>query len=213
VIVGIILAAGLSRRLGRPKQLLSLGGEPLIRKTIRQVLASSLDQTILVVGELANEIEAAVSGLPVHVVVNRHASLGQSTSIRAGLAALPPDTKAAVFVLGDQPEIEPGVIDALIASWRAGGSPVVLPQYAEGIGNPVLFDRRLFPELAAIDGDVGARAVVLAHRATGDLEAVPVDVHTPADVDTEADFRALLDRLQSNGSIVKTDAEADKCRE
>lgn len=176
--------------------MLSVGGEPLIRRTVRQVLASSLDETILVVGELAEEITQAVAGLPVHIVRNPDAALGQSTSLRAGLAALSPDVEAAVFILGDQPEIEPRVIDALIEVWRAGHHPAVVPRYAGGVSNPVLFDRRLFPELAAIEGDVGARAVVLAHRAAGDLEVVPVDDQAPADVDTEGDYRALLDRIE-----------------
>ena len=213
MIAGLVLAAGLSRRLGRPKQLLSVSGEPLIRKTVRQVLASSLEQTFIVVGELAGEIATAVADLPVQIVVNPDAALGQSTSVRAGLAALSPDTEAAVFVLGDQPEVEPRVIDALIESWRAERPPVVVPQYMEGVSNPVLFDRRLFPELAAIEGDVGARAVVLAHRAAGDLKVVPVDVHAPADVDTEGDYRALLNRLEAKCSNVDRELEPEEFAE
>jgi molybdenum cofactor cytidylyltransferase len=210
VIAGIVLAAGLSRRLGRPKQLLSINGEPLIRKTVRQVLASSLDETILVVGELAGEIATAVYDFPVRVVINPDAALGQSTSLRAGLAALSPGTEAAVFVLGDQPEVEPRVIDALIETWRTARPAVVVPQYNEGVSNPVLFDRRLFHELASIEGDVGARAVVLAHRSSGDVAVVPVDAHAPADVDTEGDFRGLLDRLQANRPNVERECESQK---
>jgi molybdenum cofactor cytidylyltransferase len=213
VIVGLVLAAGLSRRLGRPKQLLSVGGEPLIRKTVRQVLASSLDQTIVVVGDRAAEIATAVADLPVRIVVNPDTALGQSTSVRVGLASLPEEAEAAVFVLGDQPEVEPCVIDALIDSWRAARPAVVVPQYVEGVSNPVLFDRRVFPELAAIEGDVGARAVVLAHRAAGDLEVVPVDVHTPADVDTEGDYRALLNRLEAKRSNFDSDFELETSAE
>ncbi len=155
VIAGIVLAAGRSSRLGRPKQLLPVHGEPLIRHTLRRVLASSLDQVILVVGHEADEVRDAVADLPVECVFNPDAAAGQSTSVRAGLAALSPEVEAAVFILGDQPGIDPNVIDALIAAWRASGSPVVVPRYEDRMGNPVLFDRRVFPELAALEGDTG----------------------------------------------------------
>ncbi len=192
MIAGIVLAAGRSSRLGRPKQLLPLQGEPLIRHTLRRVLASSLDRVLLVIGHEADEVRAAVAGLSVDCVVNPDAAAGQSTSVRAGLAALPPDAEAAVFILGDQPGIDPNVIDALIASWRTSGAPVVAPRYEDRIGNPVLFDRRIFPELATLEGDSGARPVVRAYHDAGDLHLTPVAGPAPPDVDTEVDYAALL---------------------
>jgi molybdenum cofactor cytidylyltransferase len=192
VIAGIILAAGRSSRLGRPKQLLPLHGEPLIRHTIGRVLASSLDQVILVVGHEAEQVRDVVADLPVETVHNPDAAAGQSTSVRAGLAALSPDVEAAIFILGDQPGIDPKVIDALIAAWRESRSPVVVPRYEDRMGNPVLFDRRVFPELAALDGDSGARPVVRAYHDSGALHAVLVAGPAPPDVDTEADYAALI---------------------
>ena len=184
MIAGIVLAAGQSSRLGRPKQLLPLHGEPLIRHTLRQVLASSLDEVILVTGHKADEVRAAVAGLPVACVFNPD-----------GLAALTPDVESAVFVLGDQPGMDPNVIDDLIAAWRASRSPVVAPRYQDRIGNPVLFDRRVFPELALLEGDTGARPIVRAYQDTGHLQLVPVDAAAPPDVDTEADYAALIAAL------------------
>jgi molybdenum cofactor cytidylyltransferase len=195
VIAGIVLAAGRSSRLGRPKQLLPLHGEPLIRHTLRQVLASSLDEVILVIGHKADEVRAAAAGLPVECVLNADAAAGQSTSVRAGLAALSPDVESAVFVLGDQPGVDPNVIDALVAAWRESRSPVVAPRYEDRIGNPVLFDRRVFPELALLEGDAGARPVVRAYQDTGELQLIPVDGAAPPDVDTEADYAALIAAL------------------
>jgi molybdenum cofactor cytidylyltransferase len=195
VIAGIVLAAGQSSRLGRPKQLLPVHGEPLIRHTLRRVLASSLDQVILVVGQEADEVRAAVADLPVACVFNADAAAGQSTSVRAGLAALSPDVAAAVFILGDQPGVDPNVIDTLIASWRETGAPVVVPRYEDRMGNPVLFDRRLFPELAALEGDTGARPVVRAYHDSGELHVAPVAGPAPPDVDTEADYAALIAAL------------------
>jgi len=212
VIVGIVLAAGSSTRLGRPKQLLPLQGEPLLRETLRRVLASSLDEVIVVLGNYADEIRTAIADLPVGIVVNPNAAKGQSTSVVAGLEALSQDAgnqsnrkgeaalalqprdvvEAVVFVLGDQPGVEPGTVDALITRWRVSKAPVVAPRYLDGIGNPVLFDRSLFPELGALQGDTGARPILLAHRAAGDLALVPIDQPRPPDVDTEEDYAALV---------------------
>jgi molybdenum cofactor cytidylyltransferase len=195
VIAGIVLAAGRSSRLGRPKQLLPVHGEPLIRHTLRHVLASSLDQVILVVGHEADEVCTAVAGLHAECVVNPDAAAGQSTSVRAGLAALSPDVEAAVFILGDQPGVDPKVIDALIGAWRESGSAVVAPRYEDRLGNPVLFDRRVFPELALLGGDAGARPIVRAYQDSGTLHLVPVNGAAPPDVDTEADYAALIATL------------------
>jgi molybdenum cofactor cytidylyltransferase len=195
VIAGIVLAAGRSSRLGRPKQLLPIQGEPLIRHTLRRVLASSLDQVILVVGHEADEVRETVAGLRVECIFNPDAAAGQSTSVRTGLAALSPAVEAAIFILGDQPGIDPTVIDALIAAWRESSPPVVVPRYADRMGNPVLFDRRVFPQLAALEGDTGARPVVRAHHDSGELHVVPVPGQAPPDVDTEADYATLIAAL------------------
>jgi molybdenum cofactor cytidylyltransferase len=192
VIAGIVLAAGRSTRLGRPKQLLLVHGEPLIRHTLRRVLVSSLDQVILVVGHEADDVRDTVADLEVKCIFNPDAAAGQSTSVRAGLAALSSDVEAAVFILGDQPGIDPGVIDALVAAWRTSGAPVAAPRYEDRMGNPVLFDRRVFPELAALEGDTGARPVVRAYHDSSGLHVVPVAGHAPPDVDTEADYAALI---------------------
>jgi molybdenum cofactor cytidylyltransferase len=197
VIAGIVLAAGRSSRLGRPKQLLPVDGEPLIRQTLRHVLASSLDQVILVVGHEADEVRNAVAGLPVICVFNPDAAAGQSTSVRSGIAAVRPEVEAAVFILGDQPGLDPNVIDALIGAWRESRPPVVAPLYADRMGNPVLFDRRVFPELVLLEGDAGARPVVRAYQESGELQLVPIAGAAPPDVDTEADYEALITEMST----------------
>jgi molybdenum cofactor cytidylyltransferase len=202
VIAGIVLAAGRSSRLGRPKQLLPVHGEPLIRHTLRRVLASSLDQVILVIGHEADEVRAAVAGLPAECIFNPDAAAGQSTSVRAGLAALSPDIESAVFILGDQPGVDPEVIDTLIEAWRESRAPVVAPRYEDRIGNPILFDRRVFPELALLEGDTGARPVVRAYEDSGELRLVPVNGAAPPDVDTEADYAALIATLSPQQATV-----------
>ena len=195
MIVGIVLAAGQSSRLGRSKQLLPLAGEPLIRYTLRRVLDSSLDEVILVVGHEASAVRTAVADLPVQIVENSAAAQGQSTSVLTGLASIPPTTEAVVFLLGDQPGIDPNVIDALIVTWRKSHPPVVAPRYEDGMGNPVLFDRLTFCELSRLEGDTGARPVVRTYHASGQLLLVPVAGTAPPDVDTEADYANLLASL------------------
>jgi molybdenum cofactor cytidylyltransferase len=197
VIAGIVLAAGQSSRLGRPKQLLPLAGEPLIRHTLRRVLASSLDEVILVVGPESDAVCAAVADFPVRVVDNPAAARGQSTSVLAGLSAVAPNTEAAIFLLGDQPSIVPEVIDALIAAWRETRAPVVAPRYRDGLGNPVLFDRRVFPEFSSLQGDAGAKPIVLTHQAAGDLLIVRFVQPAPADIDTEEDYTQLVTFLEA----------------
>jgi molybdenum cofactor cytidylyltransferase len=197
VIAGVILAAGSSSRLGRPKLLLPLHGEPLIRHTVRRALQSSLDEVIVVVGHEGEAVSAAIADLPVEIVPNPDSALGQSTSVVAGIEALAEPHAAVVFLLGDQPGIDPQAIDALIAAWKASHAPIVAPRYRDTIGNPVLFDRRIFPELRALGGDVGARAIIRKYQAKGELELVPVDASAPPDVDTEEDYTAMLASFSS----------------
>ena len=191
MIAGIVLAAGQSSRLGRPKQLLPLQGEPLLRHTLRAILASSLDDVLVVVGHEADVVREAIADLPVRVVFNPEFATGQSTSVRAGLDALASDTNAAMFLLGDQPTVDPQVIDSLIDAWQKTKSPVVAPKYRDGIGNPVLFDRAIFPKLTALRGDTGARKIVRAHQQRGRLHVVEITDPAPPDIDTEDDYAAL----------------------
>ncbi len=192
MIAGVVLAAGQSSRLGHPKQLLSVQGEPLLRHTLRAILESSLDDVLVILGHEADAIRETITDLPVRIVFNPDFALGQSSSVRAGLDALPPETEAAMFLLGDQPGVDPMVIDTLIATWRKSNAPIVAPRYADGVGNPVLFDCRVFSELTALQGDMGARPVVRAHEQRGELQTITVNHLAPPDLDTEADYATLL---------------------
>jgi molybdenum cofactor cytidylyltransferase len=190
MVSGVVLAAGRSRRLGRPKQLLPLAGKPLLAHVLENAAASALDEVVLVLGHEAEAIRAAVGERGARVVVNPDHAAGQSTSLRAGLAAVDPRADAALFLLGDQPGVGPAIVDALIRAFRAGGTPIVIPSYGGRRANPALFARALFPELERVAGDEGARGVVRAHADS--VLVVPVgDGPTPGDVDTEEDYAAL----------------------
>ena len=134
--------------------------------------------------------------LPIEIVPNPDYAAGQSTSLRAGIAALPPDVAAVVVLLGDQPFVAAAIVAQIAAAWRLGGSPIVAPVYAGQRGNPVLFARSVFPELLAIHGDQGARAVLAADPSR--IEPVHFDDSLPlADIDTPEEYEQL--RSQKSG--------------
>src|SRR5438552_2545192 len=164
-VAGLILAAGAATRMGRPKQLLDWDGRPLVRAAAETALAARLGPVLAVVGSAQAEVVAALAGLPLQIVPNPDYADGQSTSLRAGIAALPPGVEAVVVLLGDQPFVTAAMVERLVAEWRASASPIVAPVYAGQRGNPVLFARAVFPELLAIQGDRGARVVLAANPA------------------------------------------------
>ena len=175
--------------MGRQKLLLPMAdGRPLVRVAVEQILAAGLDETVVVLGRDASEVAAALAALPVRTVVNPRYLEGQSTSLRAGLDALPPDTGAVVVALGDQPLPDPNVIRRLVEAFRTTGRPIAAPVYRDGRGNPVLFAAALFDELRAVTGDRGGREVIA--RDPGRVAEVGVDAPMPADIDTLEDYRA-----------------------
>lgn len=198
-ISGVILAAGSSSRLGRPKQLLDIFGEPLLRHVVRNAVASRLSEVVLVLGHESIKIAAAVGDLRQRVVVNSDYREGQSTSLRVGLSAVDPSASAVIFLLGDQPQVTPDIIDTLISRYDQTHSPIVMPTYGGTPANPVLFGADLFAELATVSGDEGARAVIKRHRS--EVTHVPVSLsNPPQDVDTEDDYAALLQSMAGTGS-------------
>ena len=189
MIAGILLAAGASRRFGSQKLLASVDGRPLVRLTVERLLATGLDDIVVVLGSDATAVGAALGGLAVRTVTNAEYAAGMSTSVRAGLAALPSDVDAALVALGDQPGVDATVVDPLLEHYRARRPGVVAPVYRGGIrGNPVLFDRALFDELRAVTGDEGGRSVIA--RDPGRVALVTVDMEMPADIDLPGDVHS-----------------------
>lgn len=186
-IVGVMLAAGAARRMGRPKQLLVIDGRPLVRRAAEQALAAPIAELIVVTGAAASAVEDALAGLAVRCVFNPEYALGQSTSLRVGVMAAPLPYDALLLLLGDQPFVDPSVVVRLIAAWRAGAGAIVAPGYAGQRGTPVLFDRTVVPELLSVRGDQGARAVIATDPAR--VAVVPIDDPRAAvDIDTRDDY-------------------------
>jgi len=184
MIAGIILAAGSSSRMGQPKQLLDWGGRPLVRVIAATALAAALDEVIVVTADADAAVAAALADLPIRIVPNPRAGEGQSTSLRAGIAALSAGVEAALILLGDQPFVTAAIINALIDAWRDRRAPVVAPVFAGIRGNPVLFDRAMFGELLTIEGGSGrawgdCRDPTRVHLIHFDDERPLLDIDTP----------------------------------
>jgi molybdenum cofactor cytidylyltransferase len=197
-VAALILAAGASSRMGRPKQLLDWAGRPLVRAAAEVALAARLHPLLVVVGGAEAEVAGALAGLPLRIIANPDYAAGQSTSLRAGIAALDhdDDADAVVVLLGDQPFVTAAIVERLVAEWQASGAAIVAPTYAGQRGNPVLFARALFPDLLAVQGDQGARAVLAADRAR--IRLVAFDDPRPlADIDTPEDYERLLSKQKA----------------
>jgi len=189
-ISGIILAAGRSERIDRIKQILPFRGTTILGKVVENALGSCLHEVIVVLGHAAEEIKQAVDFAGAEVVVNKNYLLGQSASLRVGLSAVSGDSAAVLFILGDQPLVSAGVIDALAEKYRQQKAPFVIPTYRGKRGNPVLIDRAVFPRLESLEGDVGAR--VLFDEYIHDLREIEMgDEHIAFDVDTLDDYARL----------------------
>lgn len=193
--VGVVLAAGLSRRMGQPKLLLALEGRPVLRHAVERVLVGGVERVVVVVPPDSEALRAALDGLPVQWAVNPNPRAGQGTSIAAGIEALPSGTKAALIALGDQPLLPPRVIPEILAVFGRTGMPIVAPRYREGQGNPVLFGVQVFSELRALSGDRGARSVI--EKDASRVAWVDLDLPMPPDMDTPEDYDRLRSRDQA----------------
>jgi molybdenum cofactor cytidylyltransferase len=183
----IVLAAGGSVRMGRPKQLLPIEGQPMVRRVTEAVCRVELAQVIVVVGAQAEAVMEALDGLPAEIAVNKGWNNGLSESMKVGLRALRPEVRAALLILADQPNLTTGLLRLLVARYRATQAPIVAPVFRGQRGNPVLFDRVLFPELLAVEGDRGGREVIASHR--DQVESVAVDqAAVLVDIDTQQDY-------------------------
>ncbi len=185
-IAALVLAAGRSTRMGAVNKLIAeIGGKPLVRIAAEQALASRASTVIVVSGHEREKVEAALDGLPVHLVYNPDYADGLGTSLKAGIAAVPDDADGAVVCLGDMPQVNAALIDRLIAAFDPEkGALVVVPSIAGRRGNPVLWARRFFPDLMQIQGDIGARHLIGAYgEAVAEVpvegEAALTDVDTP----------------------------------
>jgi molybdenum cofactor cytidylyltransferase len=186
----VILAAGSSSRMGSPKQTLRYRGESLLRRAALAALGAGCRPVVVVTGANAELSRRELDGLDVREVLNTGWESGMASSVRAGVEALAgaSDAGAVVLMLCDQPHVTAEVISGLVAAHRDTGSPVVASTYGESFGVPALFDRRLFAELAQLEGAAGARQVIKRHASEAQFLSFP---NGEVDVDTPDDFSRL----------------------
>jgi molybdenum cofactor cytidylyltransferase len=198
---GLVLAAGASRRLGRPKQLLPCGDGVLLDAVLAAARECGFDQTVLALGGAAGEVQRTIDTTGCEIVLNPDFGEGCSSSIAAGIAALHPDTDAVVLLLGDQPGVRAGTARALLGllfpgapGTAQGAAGIAVCRYDDGVGHPLAFTRRILPDLAALHGD---KAVwKLLELRADDVVELRVPGPVPPDVDTEEDYRRVLAGLE-----------------
>src|SRR5687767_3824022 len=188
----VILAGGCSRKLGTPKQLVEFKGKSLLRNAVEVALRCACKHVVVVLGSRADEIYKEVCALPVETVINEEWSNGISTSLRKGLTKLTqadPNLAAAVIMLSDQPFVDENTVRSLVDVYKTSGKPIVASEYEGVVGVPALFDRDVFDELLALQGDQGARVVI---RKSGASRIATIAAPEAAfDVDTPADHHRL----------------------
>jgi molybdenum cofactor cytidylyltransferase len=186
----VILAAGESSRMGEPKQLLQLGGKTLLEQVLGNVRTAKVNDIVLVLGFAAEAIAQQVAIEGVKVVINESYEQGMGSSLRVGLSALDPLTEATLIVLADQPFVRSQTLDQIIDRYRQSNAQIVIPMYQGFRGNPVLLDRSVFPEVMALSGDIGCRAIFGDHLEG--IVKVPVDdIGILLDIDSKDDFEKL----------------------
>jgi len=184
-IAAIVLAAGLSSRMGRNKLLANIEGKPLVRRVAEAAAASAVNPVIVVSGNAAADTAEALAGLRVAVVENPDFRDGLSTSLKCGLRALPEDCDGAIVLLGDMPAVTPALIEKLVAAFDpAEDRAICVATYKGKRGNPVLWARQFFPDMLQLEGDVGAKHLMTVNsELVCEVEAADdaplIDIDTP----------------------------------
>ena len=185
----VLLAAGASRRFGGIKQLHPVEGKPMVRHLAELALGSMAARVLVVLGAHKDAVAAALAGLALELIDNPDYESGQSTSVRRGLrAAQQSGAEAVLFLPADMPFLQTDTLNRLIATWQERRAAVVVPVYTGQRGAPVLFDRRLFAELARLEGDQGGRALFPAHA--HEIVEIEVDADQGRDLDSPADLES-----------------------
>ena len=188
MIWAVVLAAGESKRMGRPKQLLPYGASTILEIVLDKALASPVDGTLVVLGAAAERIAPLLSKRPVETVLNPDFRSGMLSSVRCGLRALPGSARAALIFLGDQPEVSPATARLVIEEYRRTARGIVLPVHRRRGGHPLLIDLKYRGEIGLLSAGIGLRELLSRHpddtlRIEVDDPGVSLDIDTPEDYD------------------------------
>ena len=193
----IVLAAGLSSRMGVQKLLLPFGGKKVIGHIVDQLLASTVGEVYVVVGHQAERISAELSGRAVSIVNNPDYKSGMLSSVRCGLQSLPEKCRAVMVVLGDQPSITTGLINQMLQSFAMTDKTILVPLYKGKRGHPILFSSIYRDEIITQYGDVGLRGLLHGH--SNDIFELAVSTASVlCDMDCPEDYRRELGLSEQN---------------
>jgi len=191
MISAIILAAGESKRMGEPKQLMPFGQSTILEKAIDNLLSSAVNEIIVVLGYKAEEVLKTIATKPVKIAINPDYKQGMSTSIIAGLSLIARQAQAVMLALGDQPLVDSQTINQLIEEFYNHDKGIVVPTYHGKRGHPVIFAIKYKQKLLGLTGDIGGREVIKDHP--DDILEVAVDSESViSDIDTRADYQSRL---------------------
>ncbi|MBE0461449.1 MAG: nucleotidyltransferase family protein [Candidatus Aminicenantes bacterium] len=191
MIWGMILAAGESKRMGKPKLLLPFGEKTIIETIIDSVSKSKLDDVLVVLGAHREKIEKKIKDFSIKIVVNPNFKNDMLSSVQCGFRALPEDVKASLVILGDQPEISSALINKIVEAYKKSKKGIVLPVYRNNRGHPVLIDMKYQGEIEDLNPDLGLRNLVYKHAE----DILEIEVITPSilqDIDTIEDYNREL---------------------
>jgi molybdenum cofactor cytidylyltransferase len=191
LIAAVILAAGLSRRLGRPKQLLRLGSKTVIEHVTANVLQTEVCEVIVVLGAHYQKIEQVLNFYPVKCIYNPCFKDGMGTSVAAGAAAVAPHVKGIMFVVGDQPLLSSDYMNRLLKFYLEKKPLILKPEN----GMPAIFAIKLKEELMALTGDTGGRQLIKKYSDRV-VTFPPIPAHQSLDIDTEKDYQKVLAKWQ-----------------
>lgn len=188
MIWAVVLAAGESKRMGKPKQLLAFGRTTVIETVLQNILGSGVDRTLVVLGAAHERLEPVISKFPVGWTLNPDFQFGMLSSVQWGIRHLPPDARAALIFLGDQPWISPETIDRVIDEYKKKNRGLVLPVHKKTGGHPLLLDLKYRKEIETLDPDTGLRELLSRHPE----DILRVEIADPdilRDMDTPADYK------------------------
>lgn len=195
MIRAVILAAGESRRMGKPKLLLPYGEKTIIETVVERVVSSKVDGTLVILGSERETIEEKIKNFPVKIVLNPEFRSGMLSSVQCGFKTVPEDTRAVLVVLGDQPAISSDIIDVLVEAYQKTGKGIVLPVYEKERGHPVIIDMKYKQEVLELSPDVGLRGTVYSHP-EDILEVVVDTTNILQDIDDAADYERELKKKE-----------------
>jgi molybdenum cofactor cytidylyltransferase len=186
VIWAVVLAAGESKRMGRPKQVLPYGTSTILETVLAHVLASPVDGTLVVLGAAEDKVAPLLANLSVETIVNTDFRSGMLSSVQCGIRALPASARAALIFLGDQPTVGRETAERVVAAYRASGRGLVLPVHAGRGGHPLLIDLKYRAEIGELSSGIGLRELLARHpedisRVEIDDPGLLLDIDTPED--------------------------------